>query len=56
MRENLINWNVNFYAKKVTILSFAEGFYDEQIFTEDQKNFSLTFPKLAIISAEILQG
>ncbi|MBD2441464.1 Uma2 family endonuclease [Nostoc sp. FACHB-110] len=49
-------WIIDFYDEKVTNLFLFEGFYDEQVFTGDEKIISQTFPHLDIKAFQLLQG
>ncbi|MBD2438716.1 Uma2 family endonuclease [Nostoc sp. FACHB-110] len=46
-------WIVDPLELKVTVLLLEEGFYEETVFTADQKIVSQTFPELAIAPHQI---
>ncbi|MBD2450858.1 Uma2 family endonuclease [Nostoc sp. FACHB-152] len=46
-------WVVDPLELKITVLFLEEGFYEEEVFTADQKILSRTFPELAIAPHQI---
>ncbi|MBR8829185.1 MAG: Uma2 family endonuclease [Gomphosphaeria aponina SAG 52.96 = DSM 107014] len=54
VREIPEYWIVDYYESKITVLLLVEGFYDEQIFTGEDRIVSLTFPELNITVNEVL--
>ncbi|BAZ81743.1 MAG: Uma2 family endonuclease [Sphaerospermopsis sp.] len=49
-------WIVDPMQKKVTILEWVEGFYDEHIFTDDMVISSPLFADIKLTVGEVLQG
>ena len=49
-------WIVDAIAKKVTVLEWVEGFYEEQIYENDQAIISPLFPELQLTAAQVLQN
>ncbi len=48
-------WIVDAIAKKVTVLEWVEGFYEEQVYENDQAIVSPIFPNLQLTAAQVLQ-
>lgn len=49
-------WIVDPIAKKVTVLEWVEGFYEEQVFTGDEVICSPLFADIKLTVTEVLQG
>ena len=49
-------WIIDAIAKKVTVLEWVEGFYEEQVYGGDSVIVSPVFANLSITVAQILQG
>jgi Uma2 family endonuclease len=49
-------WVVDPLEAKISVLFLEEGFYEETLFTADQKIVSQTFPELAIAVEQILNA
>ncbi|AUS99759.1 hypothetical protein CLI64_04775 [Nostoc sp. CENA543] len=49
-------WIVDPLEKKISVLLLEEGFYEETVFTGDEKIISQTFPELAIAVEQVLKA
>ncbi|WP_016950964.1 Uma2 family endonuclease [Anabaena sp. PCC 7108] len=49
-------WIVDPIDKKVTVLEWVEGFYEQQVYENDSLIVSTLFPDLKLTAAEVLQG
>ncbi len=49
-------WIVDPLEKKISVLLLEEGFYEETVFTGDQKIISRTFENIAIAVEQVLQA
>ncbi|HEY9801656.1 MAG TPA: Uma2 family endonuclease [Leptolyngbyaceae cyanobacterium] len=49
-------WIVDPLESKITVLLLEEGFYEETVFTADQKIVSPTFPELAFTSEQVFHA
>ena len=47
-------WIIDPILNKVSVLRLDEGFYEEEVFTENQSIVSQTFPELNLTVARIL--